>query len=246
MSQTAYNRDHAESMAGMKADAGFDRVESFSADGAVPFGRGVGYEAGNTTKVRLPAKDNAKIVFDADFVTSNTIDMDVNGTAIAQVTFTTDHDTTAGLVRDAIAAISGVSCVLDPADANNRTFLVENDDGSEITIANIVVAGGASQAGSTVTYSGDDLFRGISLQTHKEQNLSGVVQYADKESVSVARQGVFWIETAVAVTADDDAYVLYDGTGKFTNVSTNNMATGGKFRSTVGAAGLAKVEVNIP
>lgn len=241
MSQTAYNRDHAVAMAGMKADAGFDRVESFTADGAIPFGRGVAYEAGNVEKVRLPAKDIATLLYDGDFVTSNKINGTVNGVAWTEVDFDTDQATTLAALIAAVDAMDGVSATAGAA----RTVVIEMDNGEAITVTT-VVTGGASQATGTPTYSGDDIFRGISLQTHKEQNAAGVVQYADKETVSTARQGVFWIETSKAVTADSDAYVLKDGTGKFTDASSGNLATGGKFRSTVAAAGLAKVEVNIP
>ena len=50
--------------------------------------------------------DTAKLVFDADFVSLNEIVITVNGVAAATVTFTTDHDTTAALVVDAIKAIT--------------------------------------------------------------------------------------------------------------------------------------------
>ncbi len=56
-----------------------------------------------------------------------------------------------------------------------------------------------------------------------------------------------WVETGVAVTIDEDAYVdvAIGGIGKFTNVSASNLATGGKFRSTVAAAGLALLEIDL-
>lgn len=241
MSQTSYDREMPIAYAGLKADSRFDEVESFAAGEEVGFGRGVAAEAGNVESVVIPRNDNASLLFDADFVTSNTIDLDVNGVSIAQVTFATDHDTTAGLLVTAIAALAGVTCVLDPADANNRTFLIETD-GVEITVDNVVVAAGASQAGSAVTYSADDVFRGISMHIHNEAG-----KYAITETVNVMRKGVVWVDTAVAVTADEVAYVdLANELGKFTNVSTNNMATGGTFRSTVATAGLAKVEINLP
>lgn len=39
--QTSYDLTQEVGVAGQKADAGFDRVESFAAEGAVPFGRAV-------------------------------------------------------------------------------------------------------------------------------------------------------------------------------------------------------------
>lgn len=245
MSQTSYSIEQGSAFAGLKADSRFDEVESFAAKGAIQFGRAVAIESGNTKQVTLPKKDNAQIVFDADFVALNTIDLKVNGVAITQVTFATDHDTTAGLLATAIGALAGVTCSLNSSDANNRTFDVESD-GVEISIDDIVVAAGASQAGSAVTYSADDVFRGISVHTHKEADSDGVAQYKDADAVSVLRKGVIWVDTAVAVTADETAYIDLSGAaGKFTNVSTNNMATGGKFRSSVAAAGIAKVQIDL-
>lgn len=242
MAQTAYDRDQAVAMAGMKADSGFDRVESFTADGAIPFGRGVAYESGNTEKVRLPAKDIATLLYDGDFITANKINGTVNGVAWTEVDFDTNQATTLAALIAAIDALDGVSATASVA----RTVVIENDDGSPITVTT-VVTGGESQATGTPTYSGDDIFRGVSLQEHtKAQDADGLVQYADTETVSTLRQGVVWVETSKAVTADSDAYVLKDGTGKFTDASSGNLATGGKFRSTVAAAGLAKLELNIP
>jgi hypothetical protein len=227
----------------MKADSRFDEVESYAAAEAIPFGAGVAAEAGNVDLVRVPNKDVATLVFDADFVTSNTIDLDVNGVSIAQVTFATDHDTTAGLVRAAIAALPNVSCILDPSDANKRTFIIEEEN-TTIVVDNVVVAGGASQAGSSVTYAADDVFRGIALSTQKEQAADGTTQYNQYEAVSVLRKGVAWVNASKAVTADATAYLIPDGTGKFTDASSGNIEAG-TFRSTVAAAGLVKVQVNL-
>jgi len=99
--------------------------------------------------------DAAKLVFDADFVTGNTIDGKVNTVAWAQVPFNTDHDTTASDLETAIGALAGVTCTLDAGDPTNRTFDI-SVSGSELVITDVVVAGGASQAGSTVNY-GDDI-----------------------------------------------------------------------------------------
>jgi hypothetical protein len=242
MSQTSYPLNQGVAFAGMKADSRFDEVESFAAEEAIPFGRGVTAEAGDTDSVRLAGKDNAAMLYDADFVTGNSITFVVNGTAITPVVFDTDQATTLAALVAAVDGLAGVSATSLAA----RTVNVEMEDGSTITVSS-VVTGGASQATGTPTYSADDVFRGISLATQKEQNSSGVVQYEQYEAVSVLRKGVAWVETGVAVTADEDAYIDMTGAiGKFTNVSSGNLATGGKFRSTVAAAGLAKLEINLP
>lgn len=247
MSQQAYNINMAESFAGMKADSRFDTVESFIAAEEIFFGRGVGADAGDTQKVNMPKNDNAKLAFDAIFVTGNDIDGKVNGVAWTTVPFNATHDTTAADLAAAIDALAGVSCILDPADGTNKTFLIETD-GVVCSVTDVAVTGGASQAGSTVTYSADDVFRGISLstQTKEQAQVTGVVSYPINSAVNVLRKGMAWVETSEAVNADDDAYVDIDAAAKFCKTATDNIATGGKFRSTVGAAGLALLEINLP
>ena len=247
MSQNAYNLNMGESFAGMKADSRFDTVESFIAAEEMFFGRAAGAEAGETQKVNMPKNDNATLEFDADFVTDNDIDGKVNGVAWTTVPFNTDHDTTAADLAAAIDALAGVSCVLDPGDVNKRTFLIETD-GVECSVTDVAVTGGASQAGSTVTYSADDVFRGIvlSTQTKEQAQGTGVISYPVNSAVNVLRKGMAWVETSEAVNADDTAYVDVDADAKFCKTSSGNIATGGKFRSTVASAGLALLEINLP
>lgn len=59
MSQTAYNQNMAASYAGMKADAGNDRVESYLAEetNGIPFGYGVVAGTDPLTQVKLPDAD---------------------------------------------------------------------------------------------------------------------------------------------------------------------------------------------
>jgi hypothetical protein len=86
------------------------------------------------------------------------------------------------------------------------------------------------------------VFRGVALHIHNEAR-----KYEEKDTVSVLRKGLVWVETGVAVTIDEPAYVdvAIGGIGKFTNVSASNLATGGTFRSSVAAAGLALLEIDL-
>jgi hypothetical protein len=90
------------------------------------------------------------ITWDADFVTGNTIDLHVNGEAITQVTFATDHATTIAAVATNIQALTSVATAV--ADAVPRTITITGaTNGIDIPVTQIVVAGGASQANSTVS-----------------------------------------------------------------------------------------------
>lgn len=233
-----YDRNIPVSFAGLKVDSMEDHVESFAAAGDIEFGYPVGSEPGDTHYVAMVTKDNCSLLFDADFVTGNLINGTVNGVAWAEVAFDTDQATTAAALVAAINALDGVTCV---QGGTNRTFLIEMDDSSTITVTS-VVTGGASQAVGTPTYSSDNIFRGIALHQHNEAK-----KYQAKDTVSVMRKGKAWSEVSVAVTADETAYVdVAAGTKKFTNVSTDNLATGGVFRSSTAGAGIAQVEINLP
>jgi len=246
--QLNYNLNMSEAYEGLIATLEATNVKSGAAEGDVEFGFGVVNGTDDEKQVKLPHSEVATIVFDADFVTSNTIDLDVNTVSITQVDFDTDHDTTAANLVIAIAALSGVTCELDSGDVNNRTFIVKAIN-TDIAIANVVVAAGASQAGSTVTYSNDEIFRGIAIHTHKMANkTNSTANYADKEAVGYLTKGVIWVPTTVAVNNDEAVYVIITGDdrGKFTNSSSGTKATGGLFRKTVAAAGISKVELNLP
>lgn len=102
----------------------------------------------NVTKV--PQPHIQVITWDADFITANTIDLHVNGEAITQVTFATDHDTTIAAVATNIQALTSVTTAV--ADAVPRTITITGaTNGIDIPVTQIVVALGASQASSTVS-----------------------------------------------------------------------------------------------
>jgi hypothetical protein len=254
MAQLSYSRNQPEGMLGLIADSQYTYKESHVAFENLPFGYGAVF--GDTTEktARLPKASLATLLFDADFVTGNTIDLDVNGTSITQVPFNTDHDTTAADLVTAIAALSGVNCELDSSDANNRTFLITTDD-AVASVTNVVVAGGASQAGSTVTAGSDDKFLGVVVQSHTvEQTSTGVAQYAENDIASVMRQGKIWVWVEEAVDETKPVYCRFitngnnvpgyfrtdDDSGKAFLVSNAN------FRKRTTGAGLTVLEINKP
>ncbi len=55
MSQESYNIDQPEAFAGLKGDAGFDRVESFLAEGEIAFGLGLIEGTDPVTQVKVPS-----------------------------------------------------------------------------------------------------------------------------------------------------------------------------------------------
>jgi len=61
MSQTEYNIDQPEAFAGLKGDAGFDRVESFLAEGAIGFGLGLIAGTNTEREVKIPTATGGEV-----------------------------------------------------------------------------------------------------------------------------------------------------------------------------------------
>lgn len=99
------------------------------------------------------------ITFDAALITANTIDMDINGTALAQVTFATDNDTTLEAIATLLQALSSIVTatrtttriikIVPVAQFGADDFGVGGAD--FVDIDNVLVLAGGSQAVANVT-----------------------------------------------------------------------------------------------
>lgn len=101
------------------------------------------------------------LTFDADFVTGNTIDLKINTVAMTQVPFNADQATT---MQDIIDQIKADFPVIAEVTLSGRklTFTHRTDNGT-VAIGDVVIAGGASQAGSTISF--DEFFTLAGLRT---------------------------------------------------------------------------------
>jgi len=90
----------------------------------------------------------SRLSFDADLVTSNTIDMDVNGVALTQVPFNASNTQTLTDIATALQALSSITTAT-ASGPNDRVDIVAASAATDISITNIVVAAGASQANGT-------------------------------------------------------------------------------------------------
>lgn len=91
------------------------------------------------------------ISFSADIITGNSVDMDVNGVAMATVPFNTDHDTTMDDIVTALDAMTGVDAVLYGDDDNRKIRITKT--GANVLIEDALVTGGVSQATITTKYA---------------------------------------------------------------------------------------------
>lgn len=235
--QTSYSNEQAEAFAGMKADLGVGYVESSIALSELQFGTAVGCPTGELNYVRKPVKNVATLTVSTNFVASNSTVVTINGVSTNAVVYGTSHAATATAL---LAAIAGLSTVLSASkDSNGLVYTVILKDA--VAAATAVTTGGVEPTW-TIAYSGNSVFRGVALHIH---NVGG--KYAAKDAVSVLRRGIVWVKVSGAVAKDATAYVdLGAADGSFTSTSTNNLATGGVFKSTTSGAGIAKVEINLP
>jgi len=258
--QTAYNISQAAALRGMLAyDTEFRHVESKIAKETIEVGLGVVKVVGDDDQVRLPAANKGVLTFDADLVSLNVINLKVNGSAIAPVTFLTDHATTMGLVATAIAAkttyVSGASVTAA------RQITVTGVDNVDVLLTDIVVTLGVSQANGSFVQGTKDVLYGLSLLTQVlESGLPGqdvVPAYAAKDVANILRRGTLWVYSETAFNPDSDTLYLRflaNGAGKepgqFLNSSDSGkaLAVTGNFavKSILSGAGIMQLEINRP
>lgn len=132
------------------------------------------------------------LTFDAALVTSNTIDGFVGGSAIAQVTFATDSDTTMAAVAAAIGAIPGVkeAHVIEVAagTTNDRVIHVTPENGATgISLTGFVVAAGASQAGVVASTVNSNIYKGMPVEIN---TTSGKIQPVTASAAQTNQIGI--------------------------------------------------------
>jgi hypothetical protein len=206
----------------------------------IAFGKPVFGYRGDPINVYNYFLDVDKMAFDADFVTGNTIDITVNGVAAAQVTFDTDHDTTAGLVAAAVAALTGVECVLDPADTDNRTFLIRTKGAT--CVSSEVVASGASQATGTITSHSGQVYLGVAMFVQKVSDDGATAsKYDQYDAVNVMNKGEIWCDSTGTCEANNEAYVYATAGADFGKVGASGEAINARFRSNATSGALVRI-----
>lgn len=94
---------------------------------------------------RMKCAAGTSVVFDAALVASNTINLNVNGVAMTQVTYATSNDNTLELIATQLET-QFPAVIEAAARSGTRTVAITVKAGATVTITGIVVAAGASQA----------------------------------------------------------------------------------------------------
>jgi len=118
-----------------------------------------------------------------------------------------------------------------------------------IAFGSAVVPGTDATKQVKVPSATGQVFRGVAVSTWAKEQVAGVGQYADKDSVNIAKQCVIWVEVNGNVVVDEAAYFVYTGAdaGKFRADNTDADAVPtGVFRSSANSGELALLEINLP
>ena len=254
MPQTSYDFNMAIGFPGLIAGIGPKRIASYAnEDVPVPFGVGV-IQGASANQCRLPLKNSATIVLDADLVASNSVAGTVNGTALTATVYATSHLATMTAIAAKIAAIDGVLSAT-VGGTSNRTITVLAENGETIALTSFAVTLGAGQAGVTLAHTTSDVLLGLAVHEHVEQTASAVARYEANSAVGVMRQGTMWVTCEDAVDPSDSVYIRFAASGGNTQLGavrtdtdsgTAFAATGCRFMTSASAGALVQIEVNLP
>lgn len=194
-----------EAVAGLRYGMMDGDVETRRASEEIAFGLPVfGYEGDQVNAYKYYV-DVAKVVFDADFVASNSIVITVNGVASVATVFDTDQETTLAALVANVAALTGVECVADATDTNGRTILVRTKGATAVVTE--AITGGATQATGTITTGTGQVFLGITQLTQKEDFF-----YNEDEAMNVLhKNGRIYASVTGSASANGKAYLGSDG-----------------------------------
>lgn len=263
MPQLSYDYFLPVASAGLKVDLKFDYVISCRAYEVITVGLGVVKVFGEDYVVRLPSQNSSTIVLDADLVTSNQIDGEINGVAITPVVYAVSHLATMTAVAAAIeAADANVTATV--GGANDRTIFVTSIAGSTATVSNFIVTLGASQAGVTEDNTTSDTLYGIALRQQTKENLwtpqvgsDGPAPYYEGDCVSTETQGLVWVVCEDGCTSDDPVYLRFvaggasELIGQFRTDDDSGSAflvpsTVARWMTSASAGELAQLQIQLP
>lgn len=234
---------------------------SYGAEAAIDFGRAL-FSGVNDVTARPAKQTQATLVYDADFVVSNTIHVNItggdglDGTFSATVPFSTDQATTLANLISAIDGANNFSA--EPVAGNPRAILITlREDIVDNLFVSSYVSGGASQANATVTFGTERRFVGIARKRYGQPlQIGGVDRYQVGDAVNATNKGTIAVRVVTAVTPDDTVYVYNDqanssAQGMFTNDSANAIeVTSAKFKTsatgTLNDPVLVEVTINQP
>ena len=153
----------------------------------------------NDTSVDVDSK--VTLTFDADFVTSNTIDIKVNGVSMTQVPFNTSDAQTVADIDTSLTALADVSSVTSDATGTGSSFEIFGVTGVTLIVSDVVVAAGATQAGHAIETNE------VSVLAH------GIHAIVDGGVGAEIAESIFNTKSAGCQTTGIDSEVVVDDQG---------------------------------
>jgi hypothetical protein len=248
MSQTTYSFNKDAAFEGMLADAGYTYKEGRGAIGTVRFGRGLVSGNHRTGTAKMPKRNTATLTGSGPLVASNSVALTVNGVALTATVYASSHAATMAVIAGKIDAALLTLGIISVTTVSGNNLITVAEDAS-VLFTGALVTLGSGQITYTDTYTTADFFRGVSVHEHKMPLSDGSLGWADQDSVPVLRKGRIWVKVTAQVNEGDTAYCVLADSGEegyFTNVSTGNIVTGGKFITAAADNALALLEINLP
>jgi len=244
---------------GLLADSGFKNVLSPIAFENFNVGLGLAKVIGQDYIVRLPQSNLSTIDLDADLVTSNVINVSVNGVALAPIIFATSHLATMNTIAAVILAQPNIASAV-VGGANNRMITVTATEGNVAIVNSFVITLGASQATATITNTTQDTFYGVGARSQDKPNplnplgSFGNPIYFQGDCVSLLTRGRIYVAAEQNLTSDSPVYWRFAANGLLLPGGFRADSDGGRAialpaaRYTVGAmaGAIATLEINLP
>lgn len=215
MAQTTFNSDLNALTEGQIVS---DRFNSKIISGEVNDSNGIALGrfmgANNTAQTLFQNlySDTAVSVLSGDLVTSNSVAVTLNINGVSNVltatVFSSDHDTTMGLIEAKLEALTGVASAT-VSDANNRTMTVLADVGYDIYFEDFTVTLGAGQATATLSNTCSSVILGPSVQEELAPDSSGNVTFANTEAVGAMRKGNIAVQCDGTINPSGSVFVRF-------------------------------------
>lgn len=110
--------------------------------------------------LQFQAANYAKLTLSGNLVTSNKVNMKVNGVAMPEVTFATDHATTMAAIATALEGIASVKKAIVSSADNKILYIIPEAAGTP-SVTDAAVTAGAGQATFTIATSGATIYPGM-------------------------------------------------------------------------------------
>ena len=173
----------------------------------------IGENAGDS----LAQKAVVTMTFAGALVTSNTIDMNIDGVALAQQTFSTDSDTTMAAIAAAIQALAQIeTATVTDAGSNDRIIVITAATaGVDLDFSDITVASGSSQTTATVANTTQPFALGScipnsNLNIGSGDTASQIVTSGTSTPIALAAQTYFHLNATedMSSATDSEAFVV--------------------------------------